>query len=70
MEPPFQSIGSQKSTPTKRCHYCQRMFTRNEHLARHIRSHTREMPFGCSTCGKHFTRQYAYIVIAFIFLIF
>ncbi|PWN20042.1 hypothetical protein BCV69DRAFT_217230 [Microstroma glucosiphilum] len=34
---------------------CNMTFTRSEHLARHIRKHTGERPFGCH-CGKAFSR--------------
>ncbi|RSL83271.1 hypothetical protein CEP51_004616 [Fusarium floridanum] len=38
------------------CKYCNKEFKRQEHLDRHIRTHTRERPFGCS-CGRTFSRQ-------------
>ncbi|KAJ4857925.1 fungal specific transcription factor domain-containing protein [Trichoderma breve] len=45
--------------PTKsyRCHRCNRLFARSEHLQRHERSHTKEKPFQCSQCPKAFTRK-------------
>lgn len=39
------------------CGVCQATFTRQEHLARHSRSHTTEKPFECSHCGKGFSRS-------------
>ncbi|EHK41160.1 hypothetical protein TRIATDRAFT_32513 [Trichoderma atroviride IMI 206040] len=42
------------------CKYCNKEFKRQEHLERHIRTHTRERPFGCA-CGRTFTRLHGRI---------
>jgi uncharacterized Zn-finger protein len=42
------------------CPWCSLSFTKEEHLSRHIRSHTKEKPFGCVTCGKTFSRQFVF----------
>ncbi|PMD31024.1 hypothetical protein L207DRAFT_389917, partial [Hyaloscypha variabilis F] len=39
------------------CPFCPRAFSKHEHLARHLRSHTKEKPFQCSICDKSFGRQ-------------
>ncbi|KAF9986092.1 hypothetical protein BGZ65_008795 [Modicella reniformis] len=38
---------------------CLKTFTRSAHLARHVRSHGGERPYGCPIegCGKHFSRS-------------
>lgn len=41
----------------KRCLECGVCFSKTEHLARHIRSHTKEKPFSCGECGKSYSRQ-------------
>ncbi|KAJ0413246.1 hypothetical protein BJY00DRAFT_322292 [Aspergillus carlsbadensis] len=39
------------------CSWCPRSFTKEEHLARHVRTHTKEKPFFCTECNKSFTRH-------------
>ncbi|KAH8732622.1 hypothetical protein GQ44DRAFT_601596 [Phaeosphaeriaceae sp. PMI808] len=41
----------------KQCSMCDRTFTKLEHVKRHERSHTRERPYECPTCKKHFSRS-------------
>ncbi|SCU87165.1 LAME_0D09032g1_1 [Lachancea meyersii CBS 8951] len=39
------------------CKVCTRAFARQEHLARHERSHTKEKPYHCGVCERKFTRR-------------
>ncbi|KAH6660540.1 fungal-specific transcription factor domain-containing protein [Truncatella angustata] len=41
----------------RKCEECGQVFSKAEHLARHIRSHTKERPFQCSLCGKAYSRH-------------
>lgn len=41
----------------KKCHLCDRQFSKTEHLERHLRSHTKEKPFSCVICAKQFVRR-------------
>ncbi|KAF5266661.1 hypothetical protein FOXYS1_2480 [Fusarium oxysporum] len=45
-----------KGRPRK-CAYCERVFTKEEHLKRHERSHTGEKPFKCCQCGRSYARR-------------
>ncbi|RKK11508.1 hypothetical protein BFJ65_g13389 [Fusarium oxysporum f. sp. cepae] len=45
-----------KGRPRK-CAYCERVFTKEEHLKRHERSHTGEKPFKCCKCGRSYARS-------------
>ncbi|KAH8660419.1 hypothetical protein BX600DRAFT_551818 [Xylariales sp. PMI_506] len=38
------------------CTYCGREFSRNEHLQRHVLTHTKVRPFKCAICHLSFTR--------------
>ncbi|KAF7886179.1 hypothetical protein EAF00_010282 [Botryotinia globosa] len=50
-------------TPTQRkytgmdCRFCQKSFSKGEHLRRHERSHTGSRPFVCKECRRPFARQ-------------
>ncbi|KKK23571.1 hypothetical protein ARAM_001318 [Aspergillus rambellii] len=50
VEQPSTAVGQTK------CSICQSTFRRPEHLKRHFRSHTKEKPFECAQCGRHFSR--------------
>ncbi|KAL2837465.1 hypothetical protein BJY01DRAFT_44939 [Aspergillus pseudoustus] len=50
------------NTPTRSkqqrlCPWCSKSFTKEEHLARHVRTHTKEKPFVCRMCSKAFSRH-------------
>ncbi|KAL1305022.1 hypothetical protein AAFC00_003922 [Neodothiora populina] len=38
------------------CSECGKSYSRVDHLARHVRLHTKEKPYSCETCGKGFAR--------------
>ncbi|RKK42309.1 hypothetical protein BFJ66_g5430 [Fusarium oxysporum f. sp. cepae] len=50
------SMTRPKGRPRK-CAYCERVFTKEEHLKRHERSHTGEKPFKCCKCGRSYARR-------------
>ncbi|KAL1297157.1 hypothetical protein AAFC00_004733 [Neodothiora populina] len=39
------------------CRYCQKAYSKAEHLTRHERSHTGVRPFACKECHRAFSRQ-------------
>ncbi|CEJ61864.1 hypothetical protein PMG11_10381 [Penicillium brasilianum] len=39
------------------CEFCRRSFGRQEHLDRHVRSHSNHRPFRCDGCHRHFSRR-------------
>ncbi|OLN88491.1 Early growth response protein 1-like protein 1 [Colletotrichum chlorophyti] len=49
--------GHAATTSLYQCAHCQRRYSRPEHLARHIQTHTLGKRFACQICGKAFARQ-------------
>ncbi|KAI4728363.1 C2H2 type zinc finger domain protein [Aureobasidium sp. EXF-10728] len=52
------SVESVANTAKKlECRFCQRIYSKAEHLTRHERSHTGVRPFTCKECNRAFSRQ-------------
>jgi uncharacterized Zn-finger protein len=58
-EPTGNENGVKRKAKTFHCRYCSDTFHRLEHIQRHERTHTKEKPFPCASCGKAFARRYA-----------
>ncbi|KAJ5365232.1 hypothetical protein N7517_008118 [Penicillium concentricum] len=58
---PYLGLKAQRRRKTSKeeriCPVCAQAFKKAEHLARHLRSHTKERPFNCPVCHKAFARQ-------------
>lgn len=52
----FRMPASPRTKRERICPWCSQSFSKEDHLARHVRRHTREKPFSCATCTKSFTR--------------
>ncbi|KAK4944195.1 hypothetical protein LTR10_016308 [Elasticomyces elasticus] len=51
------AVGSEARLHTLECRFCQKTFSKGEHLRRHERSHTGAKPFVCRECQRSFSRQ-------------
>jgi len=53
------SFINKKEKPKKefKCEYCSKVFGRQQHLKRHILTHTGERPYPCTLCDKRFRRS-------------
>ncbi|CAH0017107.1 unnamed protein product [Clonostachys rhizophaga] len=52
-----QAGARRRQIQERKCPQCGQVFSKTEHLARHIRSHTKERPFECECCGKAYSRH-------------
>lgn len=55
-----EKITSDRQKKVHRCNQCQKTFSRESHLIRHLQIHTGEKPFKCSECRKEFFRKDAW----------
>uniref|UniRef100_A0A8C7DT02 C2H2-type domain-containing protein n=1 Tax=Oncorhynchus kisutch TaxID=8019 RepID=A0A8C7DT02_ONCKI len=39
------------------CPQCEKRFSHQHHLKRHLKVHTGERPFACTHCGKRFSER-------------
>ncbi|KAH3908851.1 hypothetical protein HBH56_172930 [Parastagonospora nodorum] len=52
----FPAQTSRSQAGLFQCGTCSQSYSRLDHLARHVRSHTQEKPYRCNTCDKQFSR--------------